>query len=85
MRFFKKPTEDAIRIHNEALIIDIHCHPTFKVNLFNFKIYDKKHYIFRLNPTEPSPSDEISHMQYDLNQMYFGKIDAIWSSRKNNF
>ena len=80
MRLFKKPTDEAIRIHSESTIIDIHCHPSLKVNLFNYNIYEKSHNIFPLIDSRPSTSEEIFQMQYDLFQMYFGKIDAIWSS-----
>lgn len=80
MRFFKTPSDEAIRIHNESVIMDIHCHPSLKVNLFDYKIYDVTHYVLPGIEGMPSPSEEIFQMQYDLQQMYYGKIDVIWSS-----
>lgn len=80
MRFFTSPSEEAIRIHNESVIMDIHCHPSLKINLFDYKIYDKDHYVIPGIPAKPTPSEEIFQMQYDLNEMYYGKIDAVWSS-----
>lgn len=81
MKYFKSPSDEAIRIHDEAVIVDIHCHPSLKMNLFNHKIYDKVHYIIPgVVVANPSETDEIFQLQYDLTQMYFGKVDAIWSS-----
>lgn len=80
MRFFKSPTEEAISLHNESVIMDIHCHPSLKVNLFDYKIYDQTHFVFPDIPSKPTQSEEIFQMQYDLHEMYYGKIDAIWSS-----
>jgi len=78
MRIIKEPSEEAIEIHSRATVIDIHCHPSIKVKLFNYKIYDiDHHFVFKV---DPSPTDEIFQMQYDLWQMDNGGVDGIWSS-----
>ena len=80
MKFITAPSVEAISLHNESVIMDIHCHPSLKVNLFDYKIYDQTHYVFPDIPSKPTQSEEIFQMQYDLHEMYYGKIDAIWSS-----
>lgn len=71
-------SEKAKRIHSEARIIDIHCHPSLKVNLYGYKIYENEH---RLGiPVPNSDNDEMFQMQYDLSNMKAGNISAIWSS-----
>lgn len=75
-------SEEAKRIHGEADIIDIHCHPSLKIGLYDYKIYEDTH---RLNNiiggnVPNSNHDEMFQMQYDLNNMRKGEISAIWSS-----
>ena len=79
MRLISEPSQDAKDIHNESYVIDIHCHPSIKVKLFDYKIYERVHKLL-LFPVNLSPDDEIFQMQYDLHQMYSAGIDAVWSS-----
>lgn len=78
MKYFKPLSDEAIEILSESLIIDIHCHPSLKTKLFNYKVYDKTH-LFPY-PIPNSPDDPFFQMQYDLTQMSKGGINAIWSS-----
>ncbi|MBK6504120.1 MAG: membrane dipeptidase [Ignavibacteria bacterium] len=75
-------SDEAKRIHSESTIIDIHCHPSLKIGLYDYKIYEDEH---RLNEiiggSVPNTGhDEMFQMQYDLNNMSKGGISAIWSS-----
>jgi membrane dipeptidase len=80
MPVIKPPSDEAIRIQNETPVIDIHCHPTLKVKLFNYKIYNYKHNFADLFSGDPSPDDTPFQMQYDLPKMRYGGVDGIWSS-----
>ncbi len=71
--------EEAIALHNESVVFDIHCHPSLKVKLFKYDINDSEHKI-AANRVKNSPSDEIFQMQYDLPQMNEGGVNSVWSS-----
>jgi microsomal dipeptidase-like Zn-dependent dipeptidase len=75
-------SEEAKRIHSEASIIDIHCHPSLKINLYDYKIYEKEHRLSSIigGNVPTSGHDEMFQMQYDLNNMRNGGVSAIWSS-----
>jgi len=72
-------TEEAKELHKNSMVMDIHCHPSLKVRLFKYKIYDHDHNIL-IFPADDSKKDEIFQMQYDLYDMSKGNIRAIWSS-----
>jgi len=72
-------TDDARELHKNSLVMDIHCHPSLKVRLFDYKIYDHEHN-FLIFPVDSSKKDEIFQMQYDLSDMIKGGVKAIWSS-----
>ena len=72
-------SDEAIALHKESVVIDIHCHPTLKIKLFDYDINDIDHK-FLNNKIKNSPNDSISQMQYDLPQMEEGGVNAIWSS-----
>lgn len=75
-------SDEAKRIHSEADIIDIHCHPSLKIGLYGYKIYEDTHRLssFIGGGIPTSGHDEMFQMQYDLNNMRNGEISAIWSS-----
>lgn len=74
------PIEDeAIALHNESIVIDLHCHPSLKVKLYDFDINDGEH-SYKGKRWKNSPSEEFFSMQYDLPKMKEGGINAIWSS-----
>jgi len=72
-------SQEAIALHNESIVIDIHCHPTLKLKLFNYDINDRIHKLIDIK-VKNSPSDSLFQMQYDLPQMRDGGVSAIWSS-----
>lgn len=77
-------SEEVKALHKESTVMDIHCHPSNKVMLFDYKIYEDKHYVLPdfpipLDPVPTSPDDEIFQMQYDLSQMDKGGVNSIWS------
>ncbi len=71
--------DEAIALHKESIVIDLHCHPPLKVKLYDFDINDGDHY-YKKKKWENSPSEEFFSMQYDLPKMQEGGINAIWSS-----
>lgn len=75
-------SDEARRIHSEADIIDIHCHPSLKIGLYGYKIYEDKHSLSSIigGSIPTSGHDEMFQMQYDLNNMIKGGMSAIWSS-----
>ncbi|RPI19267.1 MAG: hypothetical protein EHM58_02090 [Ignavibacteriae bacterium] len=72
-------SDEAERIHTESNVIDIHCHPSLKVNLFDYKIYLPEHHYLFFDIESPK-KDEIFHMQYDLPKMCAGGVKGIWDS-----
>ncbi|MDQ3022575.1 MAG: dipeptidase [Bacteroidota bacterium] len=78
MRIIKEASKEAIQFHSECRTVDVHCHPSIKVKLFNFNIYDRIHKV--IGQAKPDDNEEIFQMQYDLWQMSNGGIDSIWSS-----
>lgn len=72
-------TEEAIKLHKNSPVIDIHCHPSLKVILFDYKLYLPEHRYF-VFPVGSPKNDEIFRMQYDLPLMREGGVKAICSS-----
>lgn len=72
-------SEEAKALHRDSLVMDIHCHPSLKVKLFEYRIYDEFHYLMGIQ-VKDSDSDEIGQMQYDLFKMFKGGVNSIWSS-----
>ena len=74
------PIEDEAKaLHEESIVIDLHCHPSLKVKLYDFDINDGEH-SYKGKRWKNSPSEEFFSMQYDLPKMKEGGINAIWSS-----
>jgi membrane dipeptidase len=77
--------KEAKDLNKESLILDIHCHPSLKIDLLKYKIYENEHFFkpilgIPFGPIKPDSNDGILPMQYDLNQIKAGGVRGIWSS-----
>ena len=67
---------EAKELHMNAKVIDIHCHPSLKMELFGYHIYNENH----PNPSRDFSVFSIDHMQVDLPKLKRGRTDCIFST-----
>lgn len=79
MTCLKPISAKAFQLHSEQKAIDIHCHPSLKIQLFGYDFHKYSHSILGHN-FPSSPDDEMTQMQYDLPKMSLGGVGCIWSS-----
>ena len=63
-------SKEAKELHKDSIVIDLHCHPSLKVSLFNYDFAEEHETTTFFNPWE---------MQVDIPKLQRGGVSAIFS------
>lgn len=74
-----KTIVEAKRIYDEAKVIDLHCHPSLKVKIFGYNMWDDIHRLLFWK-VKPTPKGNPWEMVCDFPKIVKGGVDSICAS-----